>query len=255
MRYWPGDRSPAILGGAVAKGRPSDRRVDAQDAVAVQARPASAASFAAEPGALPESVVIVVGTLADPPERPDRGRIDARAWSTDPERVRTAFDELRIACTVLAPTSAHDALARLQQVAGSERVLLATTAHDGLLHKASAEDIVELRGSVFRLACAADPHGHPKVPIAGLHHRTLRCVACGAELRPDVALSGEPPRHLEQVRERLRRADLLVLVDVPEDVSQGLVEAARAAGVRAVALPGEDGAVARVVSRWLGDPD
>src|SRR5688500_2367966 len=103
-------------------------------------------------GGLP-SLVAVCGRLCEPPPRPDRGPLPA--WSADPDLVRAVHDDLRYACAVTLPTAAHEALARIQHLLGPERCTLATTATDGLLHKASAEDILELRGSVFRLACAA----------------------------------------------------------------------------------------------------
>jgi NAD-dependent SIR2 family protein deacetylase len=217
--------------------------------------------------AIPPAIVAVCGALAEPPSRPDRGRIDARAWSADPERVRCAYDDLRIACTVLVPTPAQEALARFQQVVGVERATLATTAADGLLHKASAEEILELRGSVFRLACGVRPDAHPKVPIAGHHHRTLRCVACGAELRPDVVLPGERLRHLDVLEERVRSADRVLLIGLVDEAAAGVLDVAKRARVHTTAIGPSAGsvdervaepidvAVPLLVSRWLGDPD
>jgi Sir2 family len=183
----------------------------------------------------PQSIVVVCGALCELP-----------APATEDPAAR--FDAQRIACAVLLPTPTHEALARLQQVMGHGHCLLATTAVDGLLHKASAEDILEIGGSLFRLACVAHPD-HPRIPIAGRQQRAMRCVACGAPLATDV---GGGPLHLDSIEHQLRSADLLLLVSVEGPLAGRLTEAARALGVRTF---GAGNVYAPVDRHVLGLPD
>lgn len=190
------------------------------------------------------------------------------AWWRDRETVRRFYDVRRINLVHVMPNAGHEALARLQHRWGAPRVVLATTAMDGLLTKAGSADVIEMNGCVFGLQCEEDDD-HPHVQVYGAQNRNRQCAACGASLRPDVVWHGEPIRHVDRVVEALRACEYYLAVgsaaDDPHDAA--FVDAARAVGARCieinpnptglpfdevVAEPAEE-AVPRLVGRWLGE--
>jgi NAD-dependent SIR2 family protein deacetylase len=207
-------------------------------------------------------VVVVCGAEHDPNGLVPT--VSAQTWATDPERVQVACDDLRVRAALALPSPVHEAVARLQQVLGPARCTVATTAVDGLLHKAGAEAILELRGSLFRSMCATGEQDHPRVPVAGMRRTVFRCTECGASLRPDVALPGERHRWWEVLIERVRAAERILWVEIDDVVAQALARA-RPPGARTVAVGAgasladqtlpetPEIAVPRLVAEWLGD--
>ena len=106
------------------------------------------------------------------------------AWFRDRELVRTFYDHRRVACANVLPNPGHDALAALQHNLGAKHVTLVTQNIDGLLQKASAEDVIEMHGSLWRLKCERDD-AHPRIGVYGPQSRT--------------AVSGAGARHARQV--------------------------------------------------------
>lgn len=193
----------------------------------------------------------------------------AATWREDPELVRSWFDAQRLACATSLPNAAHEVLARLQHALGVRRCTLATWNLDGLLQKASAEDVIELRGSVFRLRC--DAHAdHPRSGLFGPQPRDRRCARCGGPLRPDVIWREEPPTDLPRLLGAIDEAELLLIVGASPDrpTLHRSLERARDRGVRTVEVnvaptgdPRFDEAIAepaeialpRICGAWLGE--
>ena len=189
------------------------------------------------------------------------------AWARDSALVLEHYDERRIALAQVLPNAGHNALARLQHALGTTRCTLITENIDGLLLKASAPDVIELYGSLFRLRCAADP-AHPQVGVFGAQNPARRCSTCGAALRPDVVWPGEPPYQLERARREVGSCDVFMAVEASvSPVSTQLVELARASGARCIEVSsepsggpydevvtgGSEHALRRVIGRWLDE--
>jgi NAD-dependent deacetylase len=208
----------------------------------------------------PIEVVVVCGG----PERADLPVVTAETWASHPAQVQQVCDELRVQAAMTLPSPVHEALVRLQQVIGVDRCTLATTAVDGQLQKAGAEEVIELRGSVFRLGCSA-VREHPQLVISGLHRQVTACVECGAPLRPQVALPGERHFHWPELVERIAATRRVVWIDVDEVVARTLAKvAAREPTTLTLGIGGgmefadqvlsqpADIAVPQLVQTWLG---
>jgi NAD-dependent deacetylase len=192
-----------------------------------------------------------------------------RMWADDPELVRCWFDERRMALAPVLPNPAHEALARMQHALRAKRCTLVTRNRDGLLQKASAEDVLEMHGSLFRLRCS-DHDQHPRVGVFGRQPRGRCCAVCGASLRPDVVLVGEEPQELDRIRAAVRACDVFMTVGASADspLMRELVALARESDARCIdvnlqpenselfdevlAEPAEE-AIPRLVGRWLGE--
>lgn len=103
------------------------------------------------------------------------------------------------------PNPAHRALARLQRLRPSTRLL--TQNVDGLLQRAGALEVLELHGSLRRWRC--DHCGNRRGPWL-LH----RCLRCGRRARPDVVMFGETlnPGVLLDAQVATQECDLFLLV-------------------------------------------
>jgi len=157
------------------------------------------------------------------------------AWFRDRELVRTFYDHRRVACANVLPNPGHDALAALQHNLGAKHVTLVTQNIDGLLQKASAEDVIEMHGSLWRLKCEHDD-GHPRVGVYGPQSRTAVCSTCGVLMRPDVVWFGEMPSHMDRIAQALSRCEVFISVGTSGVVypAAGFVELARASGARCI---------------------
>lgn len=195
------------------------------------------------------------------------------AWVRDPLMVRRFYDERRINCASVLPNEAHFALARLQHAVGVKRCVLITQNIDGLLQKASANDVIEMHGSLFRLRCSAHV-GHPRIGVFGPQNPGACCKLCGAPLRPDVVWFGEVPYDMDRIEQAVTACDLFISVGTSGVVypAAGLVSLARAHGAHTVEInPFPSGgafdevhaepaelAVPRVIGAWLqedADPE
>lgn len=189
-----------------------------------------------------------------------------QAWRDDPETVRRFYDERRVSCAPVMPNDGHFALARLQHALSVKRCTLVTQNIDGLLQKASAEHVIEMHGSLFRLRCEADP-SHPVVGVFGAQNPTASCKICGKAMRPDVVWFGEVPYQMDTIDAAVRACDLFISVGTSGVVypAAGLAASAKANGATTIEInpvpsggpfdqvydePAED-ALPRVIGKWL----
>jgi len=191
-----------------------------------------------------------------------------QAWTHDPVVVRRFYDERRISCASVLPNPAHFALARLQHAVGVKRCTLITQNIDGLLQKASANEVIEMHGSLFRLRCERDVD-HARVGVFGPQNPAQVCKICGAPMRPDVVWFGEMPYDMDKIEAAVASCDLFLSVGTSGTVypAAGLSALARANGARTVEInPVPSGgpfdeqicdtaeeAVPRVVGAWLNE--
>jgi NAD-dependent deacetylase len=138
------------------------------------------------------------------------------AFERDPERFWSFYAQRFDVLAHKQPNDAHRALAALER-AGRLRAVV-TQNVDQLHRKAGTRELVEVHGSIAGCVClhcgaqvsreqaqsriGADPAGVP------------RCDDCGAPLKPQVVLFGEPlpERALTRAQELCARADMLLCI-------------------------------------------
>jgi len=112
--------------------------------------------------------------------------------------------EIGIAVQGAQPNGAHRVMAAAEQ--RFERAWVLTQNVDGLHRAAGSRNVIEIHGRVGRLSCtrcawSAEARDHREVEIPP------SCPECGALVRPDVVLFGEPlpRREVEILEEELAR--------------------------------------------------
>jgi NAD-dependent deacetylase len=138
------------------------------------------------------------------------------AFERDPERFWSFYAQRFDVLAHKQPNDAHRALAALERAGLLQAVV--TQNVDQLHRKAGTRELVEVHGSIAGCVClhcgaqvsreqaqsriAADPAGVP------------RCDDCGAPLKPQVVLFGEPlpERALTRAQELCARADVLLCI-------------------------------------------
>ena len=138
------------------------------------------------------------------------------AFERDPERFWSFYAQRFDVLAHKQPNDAHRALAALERAGLLQAVV--TQNVDQLHRKAGTRELVEVHGSIAGCVClhcgaqvsreqaqsriAADPAGVP------------RCDDCGAPLKPQVVLFGEPlpERALTRAQELCARADMLLCI-------------------------------------------
>jgi NAD-dependent deacetylase len=114
------------------------------------------------------------------------------------------------------PNEAHRALVQMERRGMLDGVV--TQNIDMLHRKAGTRELVEVHGSIARCFCpdcGGDvPQLEVRARLLGDPDRVPRCISCGAPLKPDVVLFGEPLAHetMARSRELCEHADLLLCI-------------------------------------------
>ncbi len=145
------------------------------------------------------------------------------AFRRDPARfyawIRPLAREMRRA----QPNPAHRALARLEQAGRLQAVI--TQNIDGLHQKAGSRRVIEIHGGLDHMVCLDCGHREPAAPYlsdAFLQSETLpTCPRCGAVLKPDVVLFGEPlpAEAWRAAQEAVQQADVWLVAGTSLEVA------------------------------------
>lgn len=157
------------------------------------------------------------------------------ALAADPDLVHRFYDLRRAALTDVAPSAAHEALARLDREWRGALLIVTQNVND-LHERAGAERMLHMHGALKQALCAAcgerfDWRGDlpPGTP----------CPACAAPaLRPDIVFFGEIPYDMDRIEAALAQADLFVSIGTSGAVypAAGFVRMASAYGAATLEL-------------------
>jgi NAD-dependent deacetylase len=110
------------------------------------------------------------------------------AFVQDPERVWKMLMEVDSIVKKARPNEAHQALAQLEKLGKMDGII--TQNIDNLHQEAGSTQVIEYHGNAKRLVCAC---GFKEKSSAIVDTSVPpRCDSCGAILKPDVVLFGEP---------------------------------------------------------------
>ncbi|NOZ00861.1 MAG: NAD-dependent deacylase [Deltaproteobacteria bacterium] len=160
----------------------------------------------------------------------------------DPEAAWKLYSELRKLALRSQPNPAHLALARLEKRLRSRgRFTLVTQNVDGLHRRAGNENVLPIHGSLFLTRCSNNDCASSQRAFEDLedHSDTIPlCPECGAPLRPDVVLFGEPlDMEIEMMARRaVEDCDVFIAVGTSGAVfpAAGYVSSAASMGARTV---------------------
>ena len=168
-----------------------------------------------------------------------------------PDLWRLYSERRRVALTA-APNPAHLAIAALQ-AARPGAVTLLTQNVDGLHQRAGSPQVTELHGSAFRTRCTDPTCALPPFDDTRSYDSVPPCPTCGAPLRPDVVLFGEPlpEASLRQAQTALSQCDLFYAAGTSGLVwpAAAFVQIASQAGAYTVLVNLEAGAEAEAFDK------
>ena len=149
------------------------------------------------------------------------------------------------------PNAAHVALAARADVTN------VTQNVDDLLHRAGADQVIQLHGRIDRDRCHAACG--PVEPIDMADPPGLRsCPACGASMRPDVVWFGEmlPPLAWESAERACASCDLMLVIGTSAVVhpAAGLIYIAKRGGARIIIVNTHPSAASRLADIELIGP-
>ncbi len=155
------------------------------------------------------------------------------AFGRDPAKVWDFYAKRLGVLAEARPNAAHAALAELGRRGLVEAVI--TQNVDGLHQAAGSRRVIEVHGSIRTAGCLSCGHREEYERVAELGP-VPACADCGAVLKPDVVMFGEPlpAGAMEAASELVRRAGLLLVVGSSLEVYPvaGLPEDALQAGAR-----------------------
>ena len=157
------------------------------------------------------------------------------AFLANPERVWEMLRELGAIIEGSEPNAGHRALADLEGMGRLRAVI--TQNVDGLHQRAGSKEVIEFHGSGQRLVCLAG-HGPFQRAVIRADRFPPRCPECGAVLKPDVVLFGEPiPEQAARcAQDHILRTDLVLVVGTTAEVAPAgdIPFAARRRGARVI---------------------
>ncbi|MEX0426046.1 NAD-dependent deacylase [Nocardioides sp. DS6] len=157
------------------------------------------------------------------------------AFERAPEVVHRFYDERRRSLQQVGPNAAHAALSRLEQLLGSD-LLVVTQNIDDLHERAGSRRVLHMHGELLSALCVSC---EGRFAWDGDLVDEPPCPGCGhAGLRPDVVWFGEMPYELDLIDRALQDADLFVSVGTSGAVypAAGFVRAATAYGAATLEL-------------------
>lgn len=157
------------------------------------------------------------------------------AYDVQPSVVHRFYDARRSALAAVEPNAAHRALARLEERA-SDDLLVVTQNIDDLHERAGSRRVVHMHGELRSALCRGC---RSRVPWHTHLGDFPPCPRCGvSELRPDVVWFGEMPYEMDRIIDALEAADLFVSIGTSGAVypAAGFVHHARVHGARTLEL-------------------
>lgn len=136
------------------------------------------------------------------------------AFRADPHKV-WSFYSLRLRVLVEAePNAGHEALARLERAGRVSAIV--TQNIDGLHQRAGSRDVIEVHGSIRSSTCLRCGASYGLDELLGLlaDSDAPVCPRCGAVVKPDVVMFGEPlpEAAIDRAYELARSTRLLLVV-------------------------------------------
>lgn len=132
-------------------------------------------------------------------------------FARDPALTWRYIRQIEEACRGARPNDAHRFIAALD---AQGRAVTLTQNVDGLHRAAGATNVIEIHGTLHRLACTRCAYRHEVNDYAGLPPLP-RCPACDAVVRPEVVLFEEalPEEAIRRLQQEARRGfDVVVSV-------------------------------------------
>lgn len=159
-----------------------------------------------------------------------------QGFERDPKLVHEFYNARRKNCRGAEPNDAHRALARLEAERPAGGTLIVTQNVDDLHERAGSKEVWHMHGELSRALCSDCGHRWdapeemaPEDP----------CPSCeSASTRPDVVWFGEMPYLMDDIEERLSRAELFVSIGTSGEVypAAGFVQTALAVGAETLEL-------------------
>ncbi len=167
-------------------------------------------------------------------------------FAADPQLVTDWYASRRRTVAEAQPNPAHRALA------GRDDIVNVTQNVDDLLHRAGAEQVIQLHGRIDADRCHGGC-GHWEVVSLAEPPGLRDCPDCGQPMRPAVVWFGEAlaPQHWQAAEMACRDCDTLLVIGTRAVVypAAGLIGLAKSAGARIIvvnAQPTEAGRIADV---------
>ncbi len=132
------------------------------------------------------------------------------AFDRDPHLVNDFYNTRRRQLADVKPNAAHHALARLEEHAG-DNVLLVTQNVDDLHERGGSKNLLHLHGELLKKRCQ---HCGIVTPCHQDIHPEDLCSKCHRPggMRPDIVWFGEMPFHLDEIGAALEEADLFIAI-------------------------------------------
>jgi len=166
------------------------------------------------------------------------------AFRRDPALVYRFYNARRASLAGVAPNSAHQALARLQQEFAGE-VFLVTQNVDDLHERGGSRQVCHMHGQLGAMLCNSC---ETSMQAPEAFDARSACPACGSvgSLRPDVVWFGEIPHYMDEIALQLGNCDLFIAIGTSGLVypAAGFVQRARLHGATTVEVNIEPSEVA-----------
>lgn len=156
------------------------------------------------------------------------------AFAIDPERVHQFYNMRRSQLLTVEPNLAHHALVRLKR-SFEDHLTLVTQNVDDLHERAGMRGVMHMHGELLKKRCADCGVVSDCFSRLGIHSV---CEDCGHEgtMRPHIVWFGEMPLLMDEIHEKLVKADVFISIGTSGAVypAAGFAEEAKRQGAKLI---------------------
>ena len=160
-------------------------------------------------------------------------------YARDPELVQRFYNERRhqLQQPEIVPNAAHRALARLEEVLGSDNFVLITQNIDNLHEQAGNTNVLHMHGELLKVRCTQSGQVFDWQGDLTVEER-CHCCQFPAPLRPHIVWFGEMPFEMDHIYLALSMADIFIAIGTSGHVypAAGFVHEAKLHGAHTVEL-------------------
>ena len=162
------------------------------------------------------------------------------AFAGNPKLVHEFYNMRRAALKTVKPNAAHEAIARLQREHAGDVVLI-TQNVDDLHERGGSSSVIHMHGELRKVRCDWCEVNRVWEDYLSTETECGACQSAGG-MRPHIVWFGEMPFHMEEIAEKLARADVFIAIGTSGHVypAAGFVHMAREAGARTIEVNLDD---------------
>jgi len=158
------------------------------------------------------------------------------AFKADPILVQQFYNIRRAQLATVEPNTAHTALTQLQ-ISKKYELTLVTQNVDDLHERAGCHNVIHMHGQLLKKRCCSCLQVSPCHEDLSIHSVCPHCGVRG-QMRPHIVWFGEMPLFMDEIEQKLSRADIFISIGTSGCVypAAGFAQIAKSHGAKTIEI-------------------